>query len=68
MAEQQRSLEDDVVEDLNPVEDINRDRELNKKLSSQNPDRVEDYNRRADRRREEYSRSNYDESQSDTGE
>jgi len=62
MAEQQRSVEDDVVED------VNRDRGLNKKLSSQNPDRVEDYNRRADRRREEYSRSNYDESQSDTGE
>lgn len=62
MAEEKRTVED-IAE-----EDIRRDRRLNKDLSSQNPDRVEDYNRRADRRREEYSRDNYDESQSDTGE
>lgn len=62
MAEEERTVEDIAAND------IKRDRRLNKELSSQNPDRVEDYNRRADRRREEYSRSNYDESQSDTGE
>lgn len=62
MAEEKRTVED-ITE-----EEIRRDRRLNKELSSQNPDRVEDYNRRADRRREEYSRDNYDESQSDTGE
>lgn len=62
MAEEKRTVEDIAAED------IRRDRRLNKDLSSQNPDRVEDYNRRADRRREEYSRDNYDESQSDTGE
>lgn len=62
MAEQKRRVEDVAAED------IERDRRLNKEQSSQNPDRVEDYNRRADRRREEYARANYDESQSDTGE
>lgn len=62
MAEEKPTTEDIAAED------IRRSRRLNKEQSSQNPDRVEDYNRRADRRREEYSRANYDESQSDTGE
>ncbi|WP_048197873.1 hypothetical protein [Methanocella arvoryzae] len=62
MAEQKRSVEDIVAED------IEREKRLNREQSSQSPDRVEDFNRRADRRREEYARANYDESQSDTGE
>jgi hypothetical protein len=39
-----------------------KDRCLDEKLSSQNPDRVGAFNRRADRRRENYSAANYYES------
>jgi|AGTN01.2.fsa_nt_gi hypothetical protein len=38
------------------------DRVLDEKLSSENPDRVGAFNRRADRKREKYSRENYYES------
>jgi hypothetical protein len=39
-----------------------KDRDLDEKLSSENPDRVENFNRRADSKREKYSRDNYYES------
>lgn len=56
MAEEREPIED--IE----ADDVERDRELNRKLSSQNPDRVEDVNRSADNKRERYSRANYYES------
>lgn len=39
-----------------------KDRKLNEEQSSENPDRVETFNRRADTKREKYSRDNYYES------
>ena len=39
-----------------------KDRSLDEKLSSENPDRVATFNRRADRRRENVSSANYYES------
>ena len=39
-----------------------RDRSLDEKLSSENPDKAETFNRRADRRRENFSAANYYES------
>jgi len=44
------------------VEDYDRDKRLNKEQSSQNPDRVETTNRRADAKREGYVKANFDES------
>ncbi len=44
------------------AEDFERDRDLNRKESNLNPSRVETFNRRADSRREKYSRDNYYES------
>jgi hypothetical protein len=44
------------------AEDYDRDKRLNKEQSSQNPDRVETTNRRADAKREGYVRANFDES------
>jgi hypothetical protein len=44
------------------VEDYDRDRRLNEEQSSENPDRVATFNRRADKKRERYSRDNYQES------
>jgi len=44
------------------VEDVERNRRLNKEQSSENPDRVETVNRRADTKREGYVRDNYEES------
>ncbi|MGA9140844.1 MAG: hypothetical protein WBZ29_11505 [Methanocella sp.] len=44
------------------VEDYDRDKRLNKEQSSENPDRVETFNRRADAKREGYVRGNFDES------
>lgn len=44
------------------VEDVERNRRLNKEQSSENPDRVETFNRRADTKREDYVRDNYEES------
>jgi hypothetical protein len=45
------------------AESYRKDRRLDEKLSSENPDRVGYFNRRADRKREKYSRENYYESQ-----
>jgi hypothetical protein len=45
------------------AESYKKDRSLDEKLSSQNPDRVEVFNRRADSKREKYSTENYYESQ-----
>jgi hypothetical protein len=45
------------------AEAYKKDRDLDEKLSSENPDRVEVFNRRADSKREKYSRDNYYESQ-----
>jgi hypothetical protein len=39
-----------------------KDRDLDEKLSSENPDRVATFNRAADSKREKYSRENYYES------
>jgi len=39
-----------------------KDRQLDEKLSSQNPDRVRAFNARADRKREKYAKENYYES------
>lgn len=39
-----------------------KDRSLDEKLSNKNPDSVADFNRRADRRRENFSTANYYES------
>ena len=44
------------------AEAYKKDRNLDEKLSSENPDRVETFNRRADGKREKYSRDNYYES------
>ena len=50
------------VEDIE-AEAYEKDRRLDSEMSSENPDRVETFNRRADRKRERYSRDNYYESQ-----
>jgi hypothetical protein len=44
------------------VESHRRGRRLDEKLSNKNPDSVADFNRRADRRRENVSTANYYES------
>jgi hypothetical protein len=44
------------------AEAYKKDRDLDEKQSSENPDRAETFNRRADRRREHYSADNYYES------
>jgi hypothetical protein len=44
------------------AEAYKKDRNLEEKLSSQSPDRTEMFNRRADSKREKYSRENYYES------
>ncbi len=44
------------------AEAYKKDRRLDEAESSENPDRVGRFNRRADRRREGYVRANYDES------
>jgi hypothetical protein len=59
MAEEKKPIED--IE----AEDVEKHRRLDRKLSSQNPDRTEDYNRRADAKREKYARANYYESITD---
>jgi len=41
---------------------LQKDRDLDEKLSSESPDRAENFNRRADSKREKYSRDNYYES------
>lgn len=41
------------------IEDVERDRKLNHKESNLDPSKVETFNRRADRKREKYSRDNY---------
>ena len=62
MAKRKSTVEDKIAEDLE------RDRKLNKGLSSQDPDRVDDYNRRADQRRAGYVKGNYDGSKTESGE
>lgn len=44
------------------VEDTTRDNKLNRKESNLDPSAVETFNRRADSKREKYSRDNYYES------
>ena len=44
------------------AEAYKKDRNLDEKLSSESPDRAENFNRRADSKREKYSRDNYYES------
>jgi hypothetical protein len=44
------------------AEAYKKDRDLDEKLSSESPDRAEKFNRRADSKREKYSRDNYYES------
>lgn len=56
MTEGKRSVED------MKVEFEERDRKLNKKDSNENPDKVDDNNRRIEWRRSKYERLNYDES------
>jgi len=62
MVERKRTVEDKVAEDLE------QGRKLDKGLSSQDPDRVDDYNRRVDRRRAGYVKGNYDGSKTELGE
>ncbi|HMK48296.1 MAG TPA: hypothetical protein VK436_16855 [Methanocella sp.] len=50
------------------AEDLEQGRKLDKGLSSQDPDRVDDYNRRVDRRRAGYVKGNYDGSKTELGE
>ena len=47
------------------AESSRRERRLNREQSSQSPDEVETYNRRADAKRENYSKANYYESRTE---
>lgn len=64
MAEDEEKSVDDAEERVADAyaRSYKKDRQLDEKLSSENPDRVRAFNTRADRKREKYSKENYYES------